>query len=72
MPPMVHYIGKNATIMEGALIRGLLHFCEEATISMGARSGKISTKIGPKGKVGERLSNVVFMGIAINPMMATW
>ncbi|WP_163378110.1 putative sugar nucleotidyl transferase [Cyclobacterium sp. SYSU L10401] len=55
------YIGKNATIMEGALIRGPFALCEEATISMGAKIRENST-IGPKCKVGGEVSNVVFMG----------
>ncbi|MBD3630220.1 GlmU family protein [Cyclobacterium sp.] len=55
------YIGKNAEIMEGALIRGPFALCEDATISMGAKIRE-NTTVGPKCKVGGEVSNVVFMG----------
>lgn len=55
------YIGKNAQIMEGSLIRGPFALCEDATLSMGAKIRE-NTTIGPKCKVGGEVSNVVFMG----------
>ena len=55
----VIYIGKNAEIMEGSLIRGGLALCESATLKMGAKIYGATT-IGPFCKVGGELSNVVF------------
>lgn len=53
------YIGSNAEIMEGALIRGPLALCEEATIKMGAKIYGATT-IGPHCKVGGEINNVIF------------
>lgn len=55
------YIGVNATVMEGALLRGPLALCEKATIKMGAKiySG---TTFGPYCKVGGEVSNTVIFG----------
>lgn len=53
------YIGKNSTIMEGAMIRGPHALCEGATIKMGAKIYGDST-IGPQCKVGGEVSNTVF------------
>lgn len=52
------YIGKNATIMEGSMIRGPFAMCEHAQVNMGAKiySG---TTLGPWCKVGGELNNVV-------------
>ena len=55
------YIGKNAEIMEGALIRGGLALGEEAVVRMGAKIYG-STTIGPGSKVGGELKNVVIQG----------
>jgi UDP-N-acetylglucosamine diphosphorylase/glucosamine-1-phosphate N-acetyltransferase len=55
------YIGKNAEIMEGALIRGSFALCDNATVKMGARIYGATT-IGPWSKVGGELDNVVFFG----------
>ncbi len=57
------YIGKNAEVMEGALIRGSLALCEKSTIKMGAKIYG-STTIGPECKVGGELSNVVIFGLS--------
>lgn len=55
------YIGKNAEIMEGAMIRGGLALGEGAKINMGAKiySG---TTIGPHCKVGGEVNNSILMG----------
>lgn len=53
------YIGKDAEILEGALIRGPLALCEHAVVKMGAKLYK-GTTIGPGCKVGGEISNVVF------------
>ena len=53
------YIGRNATIMEGSMIRGPFALCEGGVIKMGAKIYE-STTIGPYCKVGGEISNVVF------------
>ena len=53
------YIGKNALIMEGSLLRGPVAFCESAVAKMGAKIYK-GTTIGPWSKVGGEVSNCVF------------
>ncbi|MBT8327229.1 MAG: GlmU family protein [Bacteroidia bacterium] len=53
------YIGKDAQILEGNLIRGPLALCNNATIKMGAKIYGATT-IGPHCKVGGEISNVVF------------
>jgi len=55
------YIGKNATIMEGALVRGGLALCQNATLKMGAKVYGATT-IGPHSKVGGEISNTVILG----------
>ncbi|MBE15135.1 MAG: glucose-1-phosphate thymidylyltransferase [Cytophagaceae bacterium] len=55
------YIGKNAHIMEGALIRGPFALCEEATVKMGAKIYG-GTTIGPHSKVGGEVNNAVIFG----------
>jgi UDP-N-acetylglucosamine diphosphorylase/glucosamine-1-phosphate N-acetyltransferase len=55
------YIGKDAEIMEGSVIRGPFALCEHSTVKM---SSKIygPTTIGPESKVGGELNNVVIQG----------
>lgn len=53
------YIGKNAEILEGTLIRGPLALCEHSVIKMGAKIYGATT-LGPGCKVGGELNNVVF------------
>lgn len=55
------YIGRDAEIMEGAMIRGSFALCEHAVVKMGARIYGATT-IGPWSKVGGELDNVVFLG----------
>lgn len=55
------YIGKDAEIMEGVLIRGALALCEHATLKMGAKIYG-GTTIGPGCKVGGEVGNSVFFG----------
>ena len=55
------YIGKNAEIMEGSLIRGPFSLGEESTIKMGARIYGATT-IGPYSKVGGEINNSVVFG----------
>ncbi|PKA83925.1 UDP-N-acetylglucosamine diphosphorylase/glucosamine-1-phosphate N-acetyltransferase [Ulvibacter sp. MAR_2010_11] len=55
------YIGKNAEIMEGSMIRGPFALCEGATVKMAAKiySG---TTVGPYCKVGGEVNNSVLFG----------
>ena len=55
------YIGKNAEVMEGAIIRGGLALCEGAGVKMGAKLYGANT-IGPHAKVGGEMSNSVILG----------
>lgn len=57
------YIGKNATVMEGAMIRGALALCESATIKMGAKIYGATT-VGPHSKVGGEVGNSVITGFS--------
>ena len=53
------YIGPNATIEAGAILRGPVAICEGATVKM---SGRIydGTTIGPVCKVGGEVANTIF------------
>jgi len=55
------YIGKDALVMEGALIRGPFALGESSTIKMGAKIYG-GTSIGPHCKVGGEVSNSVLFG----------
>ncbi|MEN0003102.1 MAG: GlmU family protein [Bacteroidota bacterium] len=55
------YIGKNATIMEGCMVRGSFALCEHAVLKMGAKVYS-NTTLGPWSKAGGELNNVVFFG----------
>lgn len=52
------YIGKNATIMEGSLIRGPFALGENATVKLGAKIYGPTT-IGPNCKAGGEINNSV-------------
>ena len=55
------YIGKNAQVWEGSLIRGAFALCDHAVVKMG---GKMygATTIGPYSKVCGEVSNAVIFG----------
>lgn len=53
------YIGKNAHIMEGSILKGPLAICDDSTIKMGAKLYSNST-IGPNCKVGGEVNNSIF------------
>lgn len=53
------YIGKDAEVMEGAIIRGPFALCEKAVVKMGAKIYGATT-IGPECKVGGEISNCIF------------
>ncbi len=55
------YIGKDAEIMEGAIIRGSLAMCEHSVIKMGAKIYGPTT-LGPYSKVGGEVNNSVIIG----------
>lgn len=52
------YLGRNAEIMEGALIRGPFALCEGAIVKMGAKIYGPTT-LGPFSKVGGEVTNSV-------------
>lgn len=53
------YIGKNAELLEGVMIRGAVAICDNAVVKMGAKI-YTGTTIGNNCKVGGEISNVVF------------
>jgi len=55
------YIGKNAEVMEGAMLRGPLAVCTGAVVKMGARIYP-GTTIGPYSKVGGEVGNSMILG----------
>src|SRR5690606_22210597 len=55
------YIGKNAKVEEGALIRGPFALCKGATVNMGAKM-RGDTTVGPYSKIGGEVSNSVIFG----------
>jgi UDP-N-acetylglucosamine diphosphorylase/glucosamine-1-phosphate N-acetyltransferase len=55
------YIGHEAEIMEGCMIRGPLAMCEHSTLKMGSKIYGPTT-LGPHCKAGGELNNVVFFG----------
>jgi UDP-N-acetylglucosamine diphosphorylase/glucosamine-1-phosphate N-acetyltransferase len=57
------YIGKNAEIMEGSMIRGPFALCDHATIKMAAKIYG-GTTVGPHSKVGGEVNNSVIFGFS--------
>ncbi|MFW5699969.1 MAG: GlmU family protein [Bacteroidota bacterium] len=55
------YIGKDAEVMEGSMIRGPFVLAEHSSVKMGAKIYGATT-IGPHSKVGGELNNVVING----------
>ncbi len=55
------YIGENAEIMEGAMIRGPFALCENSIIKMGTKIYG-GTTIGPHSKIGGEVNNSVIFG----------
>ena len=55
------YIGKNAEIMEGSVVRGALAMCENSVLKLGAKIYGATT-LGPHCKVGGEVNNSVLMG----------
>lgn len=73
------YIGKNAEVMEGSIIRGPFAMCEGSAVKMGARIYGPTT-LGPFCKVGGELNNVIFQsysnkshdGFIGNSVIGSW
>ena len=55
------YIGKNAEVMEGSIIRGPFALCDNATVKLGAKIYGPTT-VGPHSKVGGEVNNSVLFG----------
>lgn len=55
------YIGKDAEIMEGSMIRGPFVMCEHSVLKLGTKIYGATT-IGPYAKVAGELANVVIFG----------
>lgn len=55
------YIGRNAKIQEGALLRGPISIGDESVVNMGAKL-RSDTTVGPHCKVGGEISNAVIFG----------
>jgi UDP-N-acetylglucosamine diphosphorylase/glucosamine-1-phosphate N-acetyltransferase len=55
------YIGKNAEIMEGSIIRGPFALCEGAVVKMGTKIYGATT-IGPYSVAGGEIKNAVIFG----------
>lgn len=53
------YVGKNAEIMEGSMLRGPLAIMDGAVVKMGAKIYGATT-IGPECRIGGEVSNSVF------------
>lgn len=55
------YIGKNAEVMEGSILRGPIALCEGSVVKMGAKIYGATT-IGPHCVVGGEIKNSVIFG----------
>ena len=55
------YIGKNAEIMEGCVVRGALAMCENSVLKLSAKIYGATT-LGPYCKVGGEVNNSILMG----------
>jgi len=55
------YIGENAEIMEGSIIRGPFALCESAIVKLGAKIYGPTT-VGPHSRVGGEVNNSVLFG----------
>ncbi|MBI1306253.1 MAG: glucose-1-phosphate thymidylyltransferase [Bacteroidetes bacterium] len=59
----VIYVGKDAEIMEGAMVRGSLAICEHGALKLGAKIYGATT-VGPYSKVGGEVGNSVITGFS--------
>jgi hypothetical protein len=65
------YIGKDAEVMEGSMIRGPVALCDHAELKMAAKIYGPTT-IGPYCKVGGEVNNSVFLASQTKPMTVSW
>jgi UDP-N-acetylglucosamine diphosphorylase/glucosamine-1-phosphate N-acetyltransferase len=73
------YIGKDAEIMEGSIVRGPLAMCEHSALKLGTKIYGATT-LGPYCKVGGELNNSVFQaysnkgheGFVGNSLIGEW
>lgn len=73
------YIGKDAEIMEGSIVRGPFAMCEKSALKIGAKVYGPTT-LGPFCKAGGELNNVVFQeysnkghdGFLGNSLIGAW
>jgi UDP-N-acetylglucosamine diphosphorylase/glucosamine-1-phosphate N-acetyltransferase len=57
------YVGKNAEVMEGSVVRGPLALCESAGLKLGTKVYGPTT-LGPHCKVGGEVNNVIFQAFS--------
>ena len=57
------YIGKDAEVMEGSLLRGPIALCEGSKFNMGSKVYGATT-VGPHSKVGGEVNNIVIFGFS--------
>ena len=57
------YIGRDAEIMEGSMVRGPFAMCNNSVLKMGSKIYS-NTTLGPFCKVGGEVNNVVFQGFS--------
>ena len=53
------YVGENAEVMEGSIVKGSLAMCKGSVLKLGAKIYGATT-LGPYCKVGGELNNVIF------------
>ena len=59
------YVGKNAEIMEGAILRGPVALCDHAIVKMGAKIYGATT-LGPYCKGGGEIKNSILNKLGIS------
>ena len=57
------YIGRDAEVMEGSIIRGPFALCNNSTLKLGSKIYGPTT-IGPHSKVGGEVNNSVIFGFS--------
>jgi UDP-N-acetylglucosamine diphosphorylase/glucosamine-1-phosphate N-acetyltransferase len=57
------YIGKNAEVMEGSIIRGAFALCDHSSTKLGTKVYGPTT-VGPHSKIGGEVSNSVIFGFS--------
>jgi UDP-N-acetylglucosamine diphosphorylase/glucosamine-1-phosphate N-acetyltransferase len=57
------YIGRDAEVMEGSMVRGPLALCHNATLKLGTKVYGATT-VGPHSKIGGEVNNSVIFGFS--------